>query len=184
MNMTDRLEIRKISELIPYAKNARTHSQAQIEQLRASLREFGFVAPVLIDADGNVIAGHGRLLAAQAEGFTEAPCVPVEHLTDVQRRAYILADNRLAEAAGWDQALVSEDLLALRDAGLDLCLTGFSENDVLLTSTDEVIEDECDLTLPETPTTQPGQIWQMGRHRLMCGDATSPPPCAAVRRRR
>lgn len=176
VQMTQRLEIRKIDELIPYANNARVHSPAQIEQLRRSLREFGFVSPVLIDSAGNVIAGHGRIQAAKLEGIQEAPCVLVEHLTDAQRRAYILADNRLAETAGWDQALVSEELLALRDAGMDLSLTGFSEGDVLLTSTDEVIEDDCDLTPPETPATQPGQLWQLGRHRLLCGDATSPPP--------
>ena len=117
MNMTTRLEIRPISELIPYANNARIHSPEQIDKLRRSLREFGFVSPVLIDAAGNVIAGHGRLEAARLEGITEAPCVPVEHLTEDQRRAYILADNRLAEDAGWDEALVSSELLALRAAG-------------------------------------------------------------------
>lgn len=174
MNMTTRLEIRPISELIPYFNNARTHSPEQINKLRRSLREFGFVSPVLIDAAGNVIAGHGRLEAARLEGITEAPCVPVEHLTEAQRRAYILADNRLAEDAGWDEALVSSELLALRDAGLDLSLTGFGAADVALTSTEEVVEDDCDLTLPDNPVTQRGQIWQLGRHRLMCGDATCP----------
>ena len=173
MNMTERLEILPISTLVPYENNARTHSPEQIAQLRRSLREFGFVSPVLIDADRNVIAGHGRLLAAQAEGITEAPCVYVEHLTDAQRRAYILADNRLAEAAGWDQALVSSELLALRAAGTDLTLTGFGESDILLTSTAEVREDAFDPTLPADPVSRPGQLWQLGRHRLLCGDATS-----------
>ena len=130
MDMTSRLEIRRISDLIPYERNARTHSPSQIAQLRRSLREFGFVAPVLIDAAGHVLAGHGRLDAAQAEGLTEAPCVLVEHLTETQRRAYILADNRLAESAGWAEALVSSELLALRDAGLDLTLTGFEDADL------------------------------------------------------
>ena len=184
MNMPSRMEIRKIDELIPYAKNARTHPPEQLEKLKASLLAFGWVSPVLIDEAGNVIAGHGRIQAAKLAGIEEAPCVLVEHLSEDQRRAYILADNRLAELSGWDQALVSEELQALRGAGLDLSLTGFSEGDVLLTSTDEVIEDECDLTLPETPTAQPGQLWRLGAHRLLCGDATSPPPCAAVRGRR
>ena len=123
MKMTERLEIRKISELIPYANNARTHSPAQIALLRRSLREFGFVAPVLIDAAGNVIAGHGRIQAAQAEGIDEAPCVLVEHLSDAQRRAYILADNRLAEMGEWDRAMVAGELQAIQAAGAEFGLT-------------------------------------------------------------
>jgi len=175
VNMTQRLEIRKISELIPYENNARTHSPAQIEQLRRSLREFGFVTPVLIDSAGNVIAGHGRLEAAKLEGIEEAPCVLVEHLSDAQRRAYILADNRLAELSDWDEEKRSAELLALRDGGVDITLTGFGAADVVLTPTAEISEDDCDLTPPAGPTSQPGQLWQLGRHRLLCGDATSPP---------
>ncbi len=173
MNMTTRLEVRPIESLKPYVNNARTHSPAQIKQLRRSLREFGFVSPVLITAAGDVIAGHGRIEAARAEGISKIPCVLVEHLTDDQRRAYILADNRLAEAAGWDEGIVSAELLALRDAGFDLTLTGFSPSDILLTSTEEVEEDETDLSLPTEPTVRRGQLWQLGRHRLLCGDATS-----------
>ena len=108
MKMTTRMELRPLSELIPYARNAREHSEEQIRQLRSSLREFGFVAPLLIDARGNILAGHGRLTAAAAEGLAEVPCVLVEHLTDVQRRAYILADNRLAEQASWNEELVRD----------------------------------------------------------------------------
>lgn len=132
MNMTTRLELRPIESLKPYANNARTHSPAQIKQLRKSLQEFGFVSPVLITAAGDVIAGHGRIEAARAEGISEIPCVLVEHLTDDQRRAYILADNRLAEAAGWDEDLVSSELLALRDAGLCIELTGFDASAIKL----------------------------------------------------
>lgn len=130
MKMTERLEKRKISELIPYANNARTHSPAQIELLRRSLREFGFVAPVLIDAAGNVIAGHGRIEAAKLEGIEEAPCVLVEHLSDAQRRAYILADNRLAELSGWDEVARDAELLRLRGEGVDLTLTGFDDGEI------------------------------------------------------
>lgn len=130
MKMTERLERRKISELIPYANNARTHSPAQIELLRRSLREFGFVSPVLIDAAGNVIAGHGRIEAARLEGIEEAPCVLVEHLTDAQRRAYILADNRLAELSGWDEVARDAELLRLRGEGVDLTLTGFEDGEI------------------------------------------------------
>lgn len=123
--MPDQLERRPISELVPYARNARTHSDAQIAQLRASIREFGFINPVLIDAAGNIIAGHGRVLAAQAEGMTEVPCVLVEHLSDAQRRAYILADNRLAEMSGWDGEMLAVELGEIQTSGLDLELTGF-----------------------------------------------------------
>ena len=110
MNTTTKLEMRRVSELVPYARNARVHSDEQILQLRSSLREFGFVAPLLIDTQGNILAGHGRLIAAQAEGMEEVPCVLVEHLTDAQRRAYILADNRLAEQASWDAEMLSLEL--------------------------------------------------------------------------
>lgn len=130
--MPEQLERRPISELVPYARNARTHSDAQIAQIRASIREFGFINPVLIDSAGNIIAGHGRVLAAQAEGMTEVPCVLVEHLSDAQRRAYILADNRLAEMSGWDLDMVAIELGDIRDAGLDLTLTGFTEADLEL----------------------------------------------------
>ena len=127
VKMTQRLEIRKISDLIPYANNARTHSAEQIELLRRSLREFGFVTPVLIDGAGNVIAGHGRIEAAKLEGIEEAPCVLVEHLTDAQRRAYILADNRLAELSDWDEVTRDSELLRLRGEGVDITLTGFED---------------------------------------------------------
>lgn len=175
--MPDQLERRPISELVPYARNARTHSDAQIAQLRASIREFGFINPVLIDSAGNIIAGHGRVLAAQAEGMTEVPCVLVEHLSDAQRRAYILADNRLAEMSGWDLDMVAIELGDIRDAGLDLTITGFTEADLELEPpADEgapngnTFEDEP----PEQvePRTSSGQVWRLGEHRLMCGDCT------------
>ena len=125
-------EIRKIADLIPYAENARTHPPEQIEALRRSLTAFGWVSPVLIDAAGNVIAGHGRLLAAQANGETDAPCVIVEHLSDEERQAYILADNRLAEMSGWDEGKVKAEKLALEAAGFDITLTGFEPEGVRL----------------------------------------------------
>lgn len=125
--MPDSIERVPIGDLVPCPRNARTHSDAQIEQLRASLREFGFVAPVLIDRDYNIIAGHGRVMAARAEGMTEVPCVLVEHLTDTQRRAYILADNRLAESAGWDMEMVTDEIVGLESAGFDVALIGFDD---------------------------------------------------------
>ena len=172
MRTTTTLELRPIAELKPYEHNARTHSTEQIEKLRASLREFGFVAPVLITADGGVIAGHGRIEAAALEGFAEAPCVLVDHLTETQRRAYILADNRLAELAAWNMSIVETELLALQNAGFDLELTGFSSE--LLAEPVEVQEDDFDAEPPAEPTCKPGQLWALGRHRLYCGDATQP----------
>jgi len=173
MQTTTKLELRPISELIPYARNARVHSDDQIRQLRASLREFGFVAPVLIDMHNNIISGHGRILAAEAEGVEQAPCVLVEHLTDTQRRAYILADNRLAEQASWDEELVRIELQELQDAGIDITITGFTADDVKLEDAVDPVDDAYEPKLPVDPRSESGQIYQLGRHRLMCGDATS-----------
>lgn len=181
MNTTTTLAMRPVSVLVPYAQNARQHSEEQVLQLRASLRAFGFVAPLLIDTQDNVLAGHGRLLAAKAEGLSEVPCVLVEHLTDTQRRAYILADNRLAEQASWDADLVSLELESLREVGFDLALTGFDESDILLEESADVEEDDIfDPTPPKIPKAQRGQVYQLGRHRLMCGDATVPDDVAAL----
>lgn len=125
MQSTQRFEKVDIDKLVPYARNARTHSKEQVLQLRSSLREFGFVNPVLIADDFSIIAGHGRVMAAKAEGFTEVPCVFVEHLTDAQKKAYIIADNRLALNAGWDEELLALEFADLKDLGFDLELTGF-----------------------------------------------------------
>ena len=130
MHVTERMEKVNIDRLVPYARNARTHSKEQILQLRSSIREFGFVNPVIVDKALNVIAGHGRILAAKEEGMTEVPCVFVEHLTVAQRRAYILADNRLALNAGWDDELLALELGDLKDEGFDLSLTGFSDDEL------------------------------------------------------
>lgn len=134
--MPEQMERRPVAELIPYTRNARTHSNGQIAQIRASIREFGFVNPVLIDRAGNILAGHGRVLAAMAEGITEVPCVLVDHLSDAQRRAYILADNRLAEMSGWDMEMVAVELDDIRTAGLDLDLTGFDAADLTMPVSD------------------------------------------------
>lgn len=181
MNTTTTLVMRPVSVLVPYAQNARQHSDEQVLQLRASLRAFGFVAPLLIDTQDNVLAGHGRLLAAKAEGLLDVPCVLVEHLTETQRRAYILADNRLAEQASWDAELVSLELQGLREAGFDLTLTGFDKSDILLEESSDVVEDDTfDPTPPREPKAQRGQVYQLGRHRLMCGDATVPEDVATL----
>jgi DNA modification methylase len=172
---TDRLEIISIDKLIPYANNARTHSDEQIKKIQASLREFGFVNPVLIDKDCGIIAGHARVEAAKREGLTEVPCVWVEHLTEAQKKAYILADNRLAEDAGWDFELLSVELEELKELDFDIGLTGFGADelsDIFGEEEFEAVEDDYEVELPEEPKTKLGDIYQLGRHRLMCGDST------------
>ena len=172
---TERLELIAIDKLIPYANNARTHSDEQIKKIQASLREFGFVNPVLIDKDCGIIAGHARVEAAKREGLTEVPCVWVEHLTEAQKKAYILADNRLAEDAGWDIELLSVELEELKELDFDIGLTGFGADelsDIFGEEETEVAEDDYEVELPEEPKTKLGDIYQLGRHRLMCGDST------------
>ena len=177
MKSTERFEKVDIDRLIPYARNARTHSKEQILQLRSSLREFGFINPIIVDKDLNIIAGHGRVLAAKAEGLKEVPCVFAEHLTETQKRAYILADNRLALNAGWDEELLALEFGELKDLGFDLELTGFGLDEVeklFASDTTQVQEDDFDLTaaLEQAAFVLPGDLWTLGRHRLLCGDAT------------
>ncbi|MGU8240189.1 site-specific DNA-methyltransferase [Clostridium perfringens] len=169
----------KVSELIPYVNNARTHSQEQVNKLRSSLREFGFVNPVIIDADKNVIAGHGRLMAAKEEGITEVPCVLVDYLTEAQKKAYILADNRYAQDAGWDEELLRLEIEALEGMDFDVSLTGFNEDEIsdlfAGADTSDTQDDDFDLSdaLEKAAFVERGDVWVVGRHRLMCGDATS-----------
>ena len=176
---TTKLEMVKVSELIPYVNNARTHSQEQVNKLRSSLREFGFVNPVIIDADKNVIAGHGRLMAAKEEGITEVPCVLVDYLTEAQKKAYILADNRYAQDAGWDEELLRLEIEALEGMDFDVSLTGFNEDEIsdlfAGADTSDTQDDDFDLSdaLEKAVFVERGDVWVVGRHRLMCGDATS-----------
>ncbi len=183
MRSTSRFEQVDIDRLVPYARNARTHSKEQILQLRSSFREFGFVNPVIVDRDLNIIAGHGRVAAAKAEGLIEVPCVFAEHLTDAQKRAYILADNRLALSAGWDEELLALEFGELKDLGFDLELTGFDAKEIeklFAGDGNDVEDDDFDLTaaLEEAAFVLPGDVWTLGgspaggRHRLICGDAT------------
>ena len=173
---TSELRMVPVSQLVPYANNARTHSPEQIMKLRASIREYGFADPIMIDEQGNVLAGHGRLLAAIDEGYTEVPCVPIEGLTEAQKKAYILANNRLAEDAGWDKELLAIELSGLLGAGFDLAMTGFDADElsVLLDAGIDPQEDSFDVeaALQEPPITKPGDLWLLGKHRLVCGDST------------
>lgn len=177
MNMTSEMERVPVDRLIPYINNARTHSPEQIKKLRASLREFGFVNPVIIDRDYNVIAGHGRIMAAKEEGITEVPCVYADHLTEAQKKAYILADNRMALDAGWDEEMLRVEIDALREMEFDPMLAGFDEKELealYAGDGDEAKDDDFDLSaaLEKASFVEPGDIWMVGRHRLMCGDAT------------
>lgn len=179
MKTTTDMQLIPISKLVPYVNNARTHSPEQVMKLRSSLREFGFINPIIIDRDYGVIAGHGRLLAAKEEGITEVPCVFVDYLTEAQKKAYILADNRMAMDAGWDEELLRVEIEALQGEAFDVSLTGFDERelaDLFKDGSDSDAEDDdYDLSaaLEKAAFVERGDIWTVGRHRLMCGDATS-----------
>lgn len=186
MKTTTDMQLVPISKLVPYVNNARTHSPEQVMKLRSSLREFGFINPIIIDRDYGIIAGHGRLLAAKEEGITEVPCVFVDYLTEAQKKAYILADNRMAMDAGWDEELLRVEIEALQGEAFDVSLTGFDEKelaDLFKDGSDSDAEDDdYDLSaaLEKAAFVERGDIWTVGRHRLMCGDATSAEDVAAL----
>jgi DNA modification methylase len=176
--LADRIELWPIEKLRPYERNPRTHSDAQVDQIAASMVEFGWTNPVLVDEEGGILAGHGRLLAARKLGLAEVPVIRFEHLSEAQKRAYLIADNQLALQAGWDDALLAEELAWLRDESFDLDLVGFdaSELERLLaiaeggTAADEAEDEVPDP--PADPVSRPGDLWVLGNHRLLCGDAT------------
>ena len=168
----------QLATLIPYINNSRTHSDEQVAQIAASIKEFGFNNPILVDKDSGIIAGHGRLQAARKLGLTEVPCVRLEHLTETQRKAYIIADNRLALNAGWDNELLTIELNELLADGFALEILGFDSDELKtlldpLEPTEGLVDEDQVPEVPEEPKTKPGDIYQLGRHRLMCGDSTS-----------
>jgi DNA modification methylase len=172
-----------VADLIPYARNARTHSDAQVAQIAASIREFGFTNPILVDGDRGVIAGHGRLLAARKLGLAEVPTIELGHLTSAQRRAYILADNRLALSAGWDDDMLRIELGELQAEGFDLALTGFEPGEIadfLVDPTEGLTDPDAVPEVPVNPISRLGDVWLLGRHRLLCGDSTDPGAVEAV----
>jgi len=171
---------KKTSDLIPYVNNTRTHSDEQVNQIASSIKEFGFTNPALIDADGGIIAGHGRVMAAKKLKMAEVPCIVLEDLTEAQKKAYIIADNKLALNAGWDEELLKLEIENLKELDFDIDLLGFNDaelDDILRLDTTEnageVVEDEFEGEPPENPISKRGDIWLLGRHRLMCGDSTS-----------
>ena len=183
---TTEMQLVPLSKLVPYINNARTHSPEQVTKLRSSLREFGFVNPVIIDRDYGIIAGHGRVMAAKEEGIEEVPCVFVDYLTEAQKKAYIIADNRFAQDAGWDEELLRIEIEALQGMDFDVGLTGFNDDEIAdlfdANGKSESEDDDFDLSaaLEKASFVQRGDIWTVGRHRLMCGDATSTEDVAAL----
>ena len=176
---TEEMKLVDVNKLVPYVNNARTHSKEQITKLRSSLREFGFINPVIIDRDFNVIAGHGRILAAKEENIEKVPCVFVDYLTEAQKKAYILADNRFALDAGWDEDMLRIEIEALQSMDFNLDLTGFDSKELAdLFDVDEsdVNEDDFDVEaeLAKPSMSQVGDIWHLGKHRVICDDSTVP----------
>ena len=178
MITTTELQLVPLDKLVPYQNNARTHSPEQINKLRSSLREFGFINPVIIDRDYGIIAGHGRAIAAREEGIKEVPCVFADHLTEAQKKAYIIADNRMALDAGWDEELLRIEIEELQGMDFDPLLTGFDEKELskLFDDGKEAKDDDFDVDaeLQKPTLSKAGDVWTLGRHRLVCGDSTKP----------
>lgn len=176
MGKIEKIENVDVRKLIPYANNAKIHGKKQLEKLKKSIEEFGFLTPCLIDKDFNIIAGHGRVMAAKELKIKKVPCVYVEGLSEEQRRAYILADNRLGELSEWDMDLVAQELNALSDSGFNIDLTGFSIDDAILDgeAVSDIVEKSMDeyMNQIDSSITKSGQIWELGAHRLMVGDST------------
>lgn len=172
------IEYRTVDSLIPYARNSRTHSDEQVAQIAASIREFGFTNPVLIDGENGIIAGHGRLMAARKLGMSDVPVIELAHLTETQKRAYIIADNKLALNAGWDDEMLALELGDLSEEGFDLELTGFSLDELgtildIDGPSEGLTDPDATPELQAEAVTKPGDVWVMGKHRVMCGDSTS-----------
>ena len=176
-NPADKVERWKIEKLVPYARNARTHSDEQVGQIAASIKEWGWTTPILVDEDGSIIAGHGRTLAAQRLQMTEVPVMVAKGWSDAKKRAYVLADNKLAMNAGWDNEMLALELGEIGDLGFDLDLTGFTADEIAALTPEQIepgLTDEDEVPeLPEQPVTVLGDVWVLGKHRLMCGDSTS-----------
>jgi DNA modification methylase len=176
------IDYRPVASLIPYAKNARTHSEAQVALIAGSIREYGFTNPILVDGDNGIIAGHGRVLAARKLGLASVPVIELAHLSENQRRAYILADNRLAEAASWDKQMLALEAADLSEMGVDLASLGFeaAEIDALLNADVPDPREEATPEPPAVPVSRPGELWLLGNHRLLCGSSTEPADVARL----
>ena len=176
LNGTIKVEYKPLADLIPFARNSRTHSDSQVAQIAASIREFGFTNPILIDEQGGIIAGHGRLQGARKLDLTQVPTITLHGLTDAQKRAYVIADNKLALNAGWDMEMLSSEMQGLGEEGFDLSLIGFSDDELaaMLAEKTEGLTDPDDVPEPPAvPVSVLGDVWTLGKHRVMCGDSTS-----------
>lgn len=173
------IEQLKTEDLLSYARNSRTHSEAQVDQIAASIKEFGFTNPVLIDGDGQIIAGHGRVMAARKLKLSEVPCIRLIHLTETQKKAYVIADNKLALNAGWDDELLALEIEDLKEENFDLSLLGFTQDELddiaekIAEEVEGLTDEDAVPETPEEPKTKLGDIYKLGNHRLMCGDSTS-----------
>ena len=174
VKLPGKLEHWPIERVRPYERNPRTHSPEQITKIAASLLEFGWTNPILVDGNAGIIAGHGRLLAARELGMTTVPVIELTHLTEAQKRAYIIADNRLALDAGWDEDLLAEELKALKGLDFDLALTGFDLDELHDLLDDEMAEEVVAPEPPDDPVTRLGDLWGLGDHRLLCGNSSDP----------
>lgn len=175
MAKIDRVQEVSVDLLKPYENNAKVHSEEQVQKIADSIKEFGFISPCLIDKENRIIAGHGRVMAAKIHGLKKVPCVYVEGLTDAQRRAYILADNRLTELGEWNHELVSDELVRLKEEGFDIDLTGFDIDDIIFDEIEDILpEPDPEELEKREPRVHRGEVWVLGDHRLMCGDSTSP----------
>lgn len=170
--------------LVPYARNSRTHSSEQIAQIARSIQEFGFTNPVLIDGNGGIVAGHGRVMAAQSLGVGSVPCLRVDWLTEAQKKAYVIADNQLALNAGWDNDILADELRALQAMDYDLDMTGFGEDGLIALLADAPTDGNTDPDAtpepPAVPVSQPGDVWVMGKHRIICGSSTDADTVAKI----
>ena len=173
----DKVQRKKVKSIVPYARNSRTHSEEQVSQIAASIKEWGFTNPILVDPDGGIIAGHGRLLAAQKLGLEDVPCITAVGWSDAQKKAYVIADNKLALNAGWDNDMLSIEFGELKEFGFDLDLIGFDPDElakILKDPENEGLTDQDAVPdVPKVPITVEGDVWILGNHRLMCGDSTS-----------
>jgi ParB-like chromosome segregation protein Spo0J len=172
----DHVERWPLQRLVPFARNARTHSSSQVDQISASMREWGWTNPILVDEQGTIIAGHGRVEAAKKLGLSEAPVMIAAGWSEAKKRAYVIADNQLALNAGWNEEMLAAELSDLQELAFDLDLIGFDAKDLSrLLGPDGAVDGEDDVPeVPETPISRPGDLWLLGSHRLLCGDATNP----------
>ena len=179
-NAAQEIKTLQVKDLIPYARNSRTHDDYQVNQIVSSIKEFGFTNPILVDDDNSIIAGHGRLMAAQKLGLKEVPTINLGYLTDAQKKAYVIADNRLALNAGWDLDMLKLEIDDLGELDFDVDILGFTDDElknILADKNDGLVDEDQVPDVQDEFITKPGDLWILGEHRLLCGDATLDTDC-------